>query len=143
MYSSAYQFEVEGGHDVLTPHRHTFKIRIECEGPLQMAGDCEGMVVDFRRLAAAARHVVRAEFGDKMLCGGSEASADRASTSAGLEVVDLGFRPTVENMARHCYDRVVAALDGHEAEAVRRAIIWENESCMASYEPSLTQPSTG
>lgn len=134
MYSSAYQFEFDAGHDVLTPHRHTFRVRVECAGPIQSDGPSEGMVIDFRLLAAAARRTVRAELDGRMLTDDPELAAALRSQSVDVALVE--FRPTVEHLARYCFERLADELPSAEAATIRRVVIWENDACMASYEPA-------
>ncbi len=131
MFESAYEFEVEGGHDVIDPHRHRYRIRIECVGPLHESGPQRGMVVDFRDLARVARTVVRANLEGVMLT--EDATHVDRDRHRDLEVVVVDFRPTVELLAKRCFDQVVATLDEHSAAAIRRVVIWENDHCMAAY----------
>jgi len=117
MFRSAYRFEVTGGHDVITPHHHTFRIRIDCEGEVASQGAARGMVVDFAALEQIANDVIRPTFEGLM-----------------LDEAEIGYRPTVEHMAKHCFELVVSELDARQRDAIKGVVIWENERCMGAYE---------
>ena len=128
-FRSAFEGEFTAGHNVVDPHVHTFRVQVTCVGVPGEAGACEGMVVDFGLLSTAFKSQVRDELEGYMLIGPND-QLDPASSL--LPVRRFPLRPTVENLARWCFEQIERQL-GETGSLVERVAVWENDACMASY----------
>lgn len=134
MFESQFQTEFDGGHLVLDAHRHHFRVRVRCAGELDDRGPTSGMVVDFRVLANLLDRRIRRELEGFMLVDESEADAlAGVDQLEGLPVKTMPFRPTVEHLARWCYEQVTEELSPGHADKIESVEVWENERCMAAF----------
>jgi 6-pyruvoyl-tetrahydropterin synthase len=130
-YRTRFEAEFRAGHLVIDPHVHTYRVGITCSGEPDHKGATEGMVVDFRLLAEVFDAAIRSELEGYMLVGPND---NTSTLESGLPVKQLPSRPTVEHLAFWCFQRVTEKLGNPLGQRVERVTVWENDSCMASYE---------
>jgi len=133
IFSSTYAATIPGGHLVLDPHEHQFRVEVRCEGDVHQSGECEGMVVDFRRIAAVMEDRIRPFLENRMLVQSN--AHDSVPQMVGARAREVAFRPTVERIAQWCLEELVTSLGPGDAEKVAEVRVFENDRCWATCRP--------
>lgn len=110
-------------------HRWTVEVEIKGDG-LQQTGEKKGMLIDFGDLKKAVKEL--ADSFDHALI--YESGSLRENTLAALidenfRLIEVSFRPTAENFAKHFYD----ILSGQELE-ISSVTVYETPDNCAVYE---------
>jgi 6-pyruvoyltetrahydropterin/6-carboxytetrahydropterin synthase len=111
-------------------HGHTYRVDVSVAGPAEDAGD---MVIDFKDLKRIAGEVICDKFDHAFIC--NTASPGEMEIAAvvernGMRTVRLPFRSTAENLAKHFFGELRAAIPGLAAVKV-----WETAESSAEYRP--------
>ena len=105
-------------------HGHRWRIEVEAgQTELQPSGEKRGMVVDFGDFKKAVRALIY------------ESGSLRENTLTALReerfaLIEVSFRPTAENLAKHFYERLTA-----DGLPVLRVTVYETEDNCAVYTP--------
>lgn len=110
-------------------HRWTLQVTIAAEA-LQQGGEKDGMVIDFGDLKKAVRAL--ADDWDHALI--YQEDSLKAATIAALKdenfrLIEVPFRPTAENMAKHFYEVLKA-----QGLPVQKVLVYETPDNCAGYE---------
>lgn len=113
-------------------HGHRWRIEVEAgQTELQPSGEKRGMVVDFGDFKKAVRALADAY--DHALIYESGSLRENTLTALREEqfaLIEVSFRPTAENLAKHFYERLTA-----DGLPVLRVTVYETEDNCAVYTP--------
>ena len=113
-------------------HGHRWRIEVEAgQTELQPSGEKRGMVVDFGDFKKAVRALADAY--DHTLIYESGSLRENTLTALREErfaLIEVSFRPTAENLAKHFYERLTA-----DGLPVLRVTVYETEDNCAVYTP--------
>ncbi|MBN2899698.1 MAG: 6-carboxytetrahydropterin synthase QueD [Clostridia bacterium] len=112
-------------------HGHRWRVLVEVGSQtLHTEGQLEGMVVDFSQLKKDVKDQV--DFFDHALIiekNTMKATTVSALTEEGFRLIEVDFRPTAEQFAKHFYDGMTSR--GYQVRAVT---VYETPNNSASYE---------
>lgn len=112
-------------------HGHRWKVEVEIKGEeLQQTGEKIGMLIDFGDLKKAVKEL--ADSFDHALIYESRSLRESTLTALAEEnfrLIEVPFRPTAENFAKHFYD----ILSGQELE-ISSVTVYETPDNCAVYE---------
>lgn len=119
-------------------HGHTYKLQVELEGPLELEGPSEGMVIDFSHLKEIVKLNIVDCFDHAFIywANAPEDSVEyklaEVARRGGLRTVALQDRPTAENMSVMFYDIISKAFFGSQIK-VASIKLWETPTSFAEY----------
>ena len=111
------------GSKCRNPHGHRYEVEAVCEGDLHLAGEQEGMVLDFGFLKEAMMELIHdpCDHGFCIWCNDAQmvemfephvdveipqAQAQACTNKYGMKLYVVPFVPTAENLARHWHDKL-------------------------------------
>jgi 6-pyruvoyltetrahydropterin/6-carboxytetrahydropterin synthase len=111
-------------------HGHRWRVVVDaCSESLVSEGQERGMVMDFSRLKSVFREMVdRYDHALIMEKGTLKRSTEDALREEGFNIVEVDFRPTAEEFARHFYE-----LLDHAGIRPGRVTVFETPTNSASY----------
>ncbi len=111
-------------------HGHRWQIEAEIGGSdLQPDGDKRGMLIDFGDFKASVKHL--ADSYDHALIiekDSLRAATKRALTEDGFKLIEVPYRPTAENFAKHFFDLLKA-----QGLPVQSVTVYETPNNCACY----------
>ena len=139
-------------------HGHRYTVQATIRGPLIGDGSSEGMVMDFgflkdimmEEIDAPCDHgtiicvndiiMMQALISDEHLDGVSDVVRGTGLGVNGYvhqgplgKVYVVRFIPTAENLARHWFERIQAAMPPPNTTRLHRVRVWETPNCFADY----------
>ena len=109
-------------------HGHTYRVDVTVA---QAPGDAQDMVVDFKDLKRVCEERILAKFDHAFIYDGSspaEAEIAAVLRRHDMRTVELPFRSTAENLARHFFGELRALMP-----TVAAVKVWETPDSVAEY----------
>lgn len=121
-------------------HGHCWKIEVSAAGnELIKSGSKKGMLIDFSDLKRSVREIAD-RFDHALIIeeGSLRDNTMQNLLSDGFRIIELPFRPTAENLAKHFYSLLVS--DGIPVVSVA---VYETDDNCAAYECTVTENDSG
>ena len=110
-------------------HGHNYRFNFDCVGDL----DSVGRVIDFSVIKSTLCEWLENEYDHKMLIW-SEDPMLESLRAIDKSIVEVGFNPTAENIAKDFVDNIAPALLKGTGAKLVKCTLEETRKCKASYE---------